>query len=491
MKSSNSRLTRPLSAAVVAVLAGLAAGPSLAQTSSGYSLAGVVRDFGPGNPDLTLGAAEGLSYSAGNIGQSLNDGVPAYIGGGKTIVSAATDILGRPISPGVAVVAPLYSFTITNGKVTSAQPMAVRLRVIGAAIVLSGVNAGVTVRVRNGGTLVPAFGSFDAGYSGNVNDNKNPRSAVLDTLVKPGDALTVDGRSWKLSTTSQPTKDSSWTPYMTVFSMNGGQQVKALRNGDPVPNVSGFAGQVSAKAMLLPYLDATQTKIKLENHQVIYLFELGTTSISSSAFDMQDLVVLADLANDPGYFSSSPPPPAVCGAIADSPATMGAANTGGISSNESFSRWFKSVPNENTSKRLDIPLTRGADGSYGYSTADFHPIDNDLYGNQDLPHNRGFTYAIDADVTYDQCSGQFFEYAGDLEAWVFVNGKLAMDMGGNPGKARQVLELDRLGLADGSNARVQIFFAQRLISNAAFSIKTNMIMSTPTMSVPPLSDPVD
>lgn len=493
MKSGKNRLSCSLSAAVVAMLAGSTA-EVLAQSAGApatYSLAGVVRDFSPTSPDFGPAAVTGMPYSAGNIGTSLNNGQPAYIGGGSQIVAQATDILGRPIAPGAAVVAPLYSFTITDGKVTSAQPMAVRLRVIGAAIANGTQHVGVTMRVRNGLQVVSPFGSFDAAVSADVNDSHNPRSLVLNTLVKPGDALTVDARSWTLSNTSKPALDSSWSQYMTVFSTNGGKQVKALRNGDTVPNVTGFAGQVSAKGMLLPYLDATKTKVKLENYQVIFLFELGATDTSASAFDLQDLVVLADLANDPAAFSSVAPPPPTCGAVADAPATLGAKSAGGITSNDSFSHWFQSAPNENTSKRLDIPLTRGSDGVYSYSTPDFHPIDGDLYGNNGLPHNRGLTFSVDANVSYSKCTGQFFEYGGDLEAWVFVNGKLVLDMGGSPGGAKQIVDFDRLGLTDKSTARVQIFFAQRSLVAAAFHVRTNMLMSTPTMSVPSVSYPVD
>ena len=43
----------------------------------------------------------------------------------------------------------------------------------------------------------------------------------------------------------------------------------------------------------------------LSKNQAIYLFELGTTNTGSSAFDLQDLVVLVTLAVDPNDLPAS------------------------------------------------------------------------------------------------------------------------------------------------------------------------------------------
>ncbi|WP_435358476.1 DUF7289 family protein [Haloarchaeobius sp. DFWS5] len=71
------------------------------------------------------------------------------------------------------------------------------------------------------------------------------------------------------------------------------QQVKLLVDGDPVPNIEGHEGQDDVKAFLTDYID--DGKISLEPDEVIFLFELGTEDLDSSAADFQDAVVLFQL----------------------------------------------------------------------------------------------------------------------------------------------------------------------------------------------------
>jgi hypothetical protein len=84
-----------------------------------------------------------------------------------------------------------------------------------------------------------------------------------------------------------------------------GSQVLTLVDGDTVPLFTPFGGQRTMESFMtststnpltgLPLLNATTGKVTLAKNQVIYLFELGTTSKTSSAYDMQDLVVLATI----------------------------------------------------------------------------------------------------------------------------------------------------------------------------------------------------
>lgn len=73
------------------------------------------------------------------------------------------------------------------------------------------------------------------------------------------------------------------------------QQVWTLRNGDTPPRFAPLSGQPNIDTFLTKYLDANG-KVKLAENQVIYLFELGATDPTSTAYDMQDLVVLATIA---------------------------------------------------------------------------------------------------------------------------------------------------------------------------------------------------
>lgn len=470
---------------MIVMLAGLAVAPAALAADSGsdqgYPLMGVVRDFRPGHPDFSNGVGDALASSAGNVAARLGDsGMPVYSGMGKIVTTGAKDAQANPIAPGLVAAVPVTNFTIREGQVSSTQRMAAKVTVVGAAITSGNYNAGVTMQVKAGSQTMTPFGSFEGAVSGNVNDNRNPRSYILPSSIDPGTSISIDARSYLHRSGARSFgTDAEWSTYMTVNSSSGGQQVRALRNGDSVPNVGGFDGQTSAKDMLRPYLDAAGKKIKLESNQVIYLFELGSTSTGSSSFDMQDLVVLVELATDATYFERTREVVVSgCVTLNDTAAALGAANTGGVASSASFGTWFADVSGESASRSQSIMMTRDASGVYTYSAPDFTPADNLLYGNMGGAHNRGFTYAIDATTTYSQCAGQFLEVSAGADAWVYVNGSLVIDMGGTHTGGRQIIMLDRLGLDNGAPVRLQMFYAQRSSGASAFGLKTNMVLSS-------------
>lgn len=447
-----------------------------------YPLVMVTRDFRPGYPDFAAGVGDSLPASVGNVGTNLDaNGLPTYTGAGKVLTTGARTTSGQYIMPSAAQSSPVTNFTINGASITSNQPMVAKVTFIGAGMVTT---YGISGEVNIGSTHYTPFGAYSGTSAVNLNGHAQI-SAVLPDTIAPGTPITVDGRSWTVSNKAT---------LMTVNSANGGIQVQALRNGSPAPTVAAFTGQVSAKAMLTSYLNAAGNTIVLKPNQVIYLFELGVTDPKSSAFDMQDLVVLVELASDASYFNSATavaPAPITdaCGnTINDTAAVFGAANTGGVSSAATFAQWFTDVPGTNVSQRAYLSMTKDSSGVYSFVTSDFTPIDKEMYGNQGVDHNRGFTATIDAQATYSKCTGQFIEYSGSGDAWIFINGKLALDLGGTHAGASQTALLDRLGLTDGSSVHVQIFYAQRTSNNATFSLRTNTVLSTPnSVGVPGVS----
>lgn len=84
---------------------------------------------------------------------------------------------------------------------------------------------------------------------------------------------------------------SSCSNFTQTYNSTDSVQVKVLKNGDSVPETSGFDQQLSAAQFLEAYIQ--DDKVYLSSDQVIFLFELGTSgSSSNSAADFQDLVVL-------------------------------------------------------------------------------------------------------------------------------------------------------------------------------------------------------
>ena len=170
----------------------------------------------------------------------------------------------------------------------------------------------------------------------------------------------------------------------------------------------------------------------------------------------------------------------------DKPGSV-ATTTGGSLSNESnFRSWFRDLPGVNMSKPIPLTLVRQS-GTNLYSFSDkvdpaytakggFFPINNDLLGNPSgQTKNFGFTYELDTNFVYKQGSGQVFTFTGDDDVWVFIDGKLVVDIGGVHSAVSQTIELDRLNwLQDGKKYNFKLFFAERHTTQSNVRIDTTI-----------------
>ena len=198
-------------------------------------------------------------------------------------------------------------FDIIDDILVPSKPYYAKVTVLGAAISYGGYyNMPVTTKFQIGSVSYTPFGSFDKAVSGNVNDNHNPREYVFPNQYAAGTAVTTIGKSWKKKRWSYSgSKNGHWKKHLTVSGSTPTQQLVVLRDGDDVPQIPGFLNQANIVVFVEDYVDPTTNKIVLDENQAIFLFELGTTYMSSPAADYQDLVVLVTLAQDPTDFADS------------------------------------------------------------------------------------------------------------------------------------------------------------------------------------------
>lgn len=170
----------------------------------------------------------------------------------------------------------------------------------------------------------------------------------------------------------------------------------------------------------------------------------------------------------------------------DSSGSMSNSPGGALTGAEEFSQWFRDVPGVNLSKSVAITLKR-TPGSNIYTFDDsidpgykslggFFPINGELFGNYKATgKNFHFTFEMETKFTYQKGTGQVFTFSGDDAIWVYVDGKLVIDLGGIHGKLAQTIDLDRLTwLEDQKSYTLKLFFAERHTDKSNFRIDTTI-----------------
>jgi fibro-slime domain-containing protein len=181
---------------------------------------------------------------------------------------------------------------------------------------------------------------------------------------------------------------------------------------------------------------------------------------------------------------------------------------GMISSATSFNQWFRDVPDVNITMPFSITLDNGqeeAGGLYTFAVEKpnyFFPIDGLGWGDTARDRNGNyrnfyFTYEIETEFTFIPADERDYEmtfsFTGDDDVWVYINGKLAVDIGGVHGQTQRSVNLDEqaeeLGLEEGKNYTLHFFFAERHTTESNFRIETTLrLVDVPPTTVSPLYD---
>lgn len=159
------------------------------------------------------------------------------------------------------------------------------------------------------------------------------------------------------------------------------------------------------------------------------------------------------------------------------------AKTSGSSSTthgkEAFDQWYTDVDKVNVPVVDKISLKRnGTSTSYVFENTAFFPLDNKGWvalGKESLRSgNHNFSFTSEVRYWFEYKESEVLDFYGDDDVWVFINGRLALDLGGVHGPLSGTITLkskaSELGLTKGKIYEAVVFQAERHTTGSQYKL---------------------
>jgi fibro-slime domain-containing protein len=145
----------------------------------------------------------------------------------------------------------------------------------------------------------------------------------------------------------------------------------------------------------------------------------------------------------------------------------GTDTVGAIHGAGSYNQWYRDVANVNMPFQVPLPLSPSGN-AFVFDDSTFFPIDGRGFGSMHegrdgQMHNFHFTTEVHTSFTYHR--GQSFTFRGDDDLWIFVDRKLALDLGGLHERLEGTIDMDYA---------LDIFHAERHTIDSNFRIETTI-----------------
>lgn len=150
---------------------------------------------------------------------------------------------------------------------------------------------------------------------------------------------------------------------------------------------------------------------------------------------------------------------------------------------------------QDSSVITSLPLKLNNDGTYAYTNSSFFPMDNKGFKNQGNNHNYHFTLESHTNFWFEKGKELTFNFTGDDDVWVYINGILVIDIGGIHGAESQSITIKPNGEVYNNTLKetmttlpksgwysFDFFFMERHTTQSNLNITTNMVFK-PDMGV--------
>lgn len=160
-----------------------------------------------------------------------------------------------------------------------------------------------------------------------------------------------------------------------------------------------------------------------------------------------------------------------------------------IESRQSFDQWYRTIEGVNLEIQKTLELSATATGDYVFDSTAFFPLaPTEGFGIAPTPNHHlmsNFLFTTEIHVRFRYVSGQVFTFRGDDDLWIFVNGKLAMDLGSMHSAEVGTIDFDaqasELAIVPGQSYDMDIFHAERHTLESNFRFETNISCFEPVV----------
>ncbi len=146
-----------------------------------------------------------------------------------------------------------------------------------------------------------------------------------------------------------------------------------------------------------------------------------------------------------------------------------------VSSN--FDDWYTNVTDVNVPYLVELWL-EPVGNTFVFDSTRFFPLDGvtteEMFRNDQDGNPRNFGFTTEMHTAFEYKGGETFTFRGDDDVFVFIDGKLVVDLGGVHGPEEGSVSLDTLGLTVGNVYDFDLFQAERNPVGSNFRIETTL-----------------